>query len=164
MPQVIEDAEAPVSAQWTLALGPLLAVAVYALPLGLAPAAHTLLAILVLSVVFWVTEAIPAPITALLAPTLAVFFGVTNVKNAFAPFGDPVIFLLIGSFLVAEATQASGLDRRLAVFILSQRWTRRSTGRLLFAMGLVTCVVSLWMSNSATTAMMLPIGAGVLRA
>jgi solute carrier family 13 (sodium-dependent dicarboxylate transporter), member 2/3/5 len=164
MPPVLEDAEAPSAPPWTLALAPLLALAVYAMPLGLAPAAQTLLAILVLSIIFWVTEAIPAPITALLAPTLAVFFGVTNVKNAFAPFGDPVIFLLIGSFLVAEATQASGLDRRVAVFILSQRWTRRSTGRLLFAMGLVTCVVSLWMSNSATTAMMLPIGAGVLRA
>jgi sodium-dependent dicarboxylate transporter 2/3/5 len=149
---------------WRIALGPALAVGAYLLPFGLAPNAHLLLAIVVLAVCFWVTEAIPAPVTALLGPTLAVLFGLGGVKNIFAPFADPVVFLFIGSFMVAEAMQLQGLDRRLALAILSQRWANRSAGGLLFSMGLVTCVISLWVSNTATTAMMLPIGLGVLRA
>ena len=141
-----------------------MALFVYLLPIGLPPDAHRLLAIVVLAVCFWITEAIPAPVTALIAPALAVLFGIGGVKNVFAPFSDPVIFLFIGSFMVAEAMRVHGLDRRLALAILSQPWANRSAASLLFAMGFVTCVISLWVSNTATTAMMLPIGLGVLRA
>jgi sodium-dependent dicarboxylate transporter 2/3/5 len=145
-------------------LAPALALGIYLTPLGLPSDAHRLLAIVVLAVALWVTEAVPAPVTALVAPALAVLFGIGGVKNVFAPFSDPVIFLFIGSFMVAEAMRAHGLDRRVALAILSQPWANRSAGSLLLTIGFVTCVISLWVSNTATTAMMLPIGLGVLRA
>jgi sodium-dependent dicarboxylate transporter 2/3/5 len=160
----VDEAPAPPRSSWRLALGPLLAVVVYLAPLDLPSAAHRLLAILVLALCYWVTEAIPAPVTALLAPILCVLWGLGSIKAVLAPFGDPVIFLFIGSFMVAMAMQLHGLDHRLALALLAQRWAHRSPAGLLFAMGLITCVLSLWISNTATTAMMLPIGLGVLAA
>lgn len=159
-----EEPESRTLSLWRLFLGPALAIAVYTLPLNLSANAHLLLAVLIFAVCYWVTEAIPAPITALLAPTLCVFLGLGKIKELFAPFADPIVFLFIGSFMVAQAMQLHGLDRRLALAILSQRWANRSTSGLLFAMGLITCLISLWVSNTATTAMMLPIGLGVLGA
>jgi sodium-dependent dicarboxylate transporter 2/3/5 len=72
------------------------------------------------------------------------------------------VFLFIGSFMVAQAIGLHGLDRRLAFAVLSQRWANRSAPGLLFAVGLITAAISLWVSNTATTAMMLPIGIGIL--
>jgi solute carrier family 13 (sodium-dependent dicarboxylate transporter), member 2/3/5 len=159
-----EPTETPPLRLWRIFLAPAVALAVYLLPLGLPADAHRLLAIVVLAVCFWITEAIPAPVTALLAPALAVLVGIGSVKTVFAPFSDPVIFLFIGSFMVAEAMRVHGLDRRVALAILSQPWASRSAGNLLLTIGFVTCVISLWVSNTATTAMMLPIGLGLLRA
>ena len=164
MNEALEGFEPRPLSPWRLALGPALSIAVYVLPFSLPGDAHLLLAILVLAVCYWVTEAIPAPVTALLAPALCVFLGLGKVKDVLAPFADPVVFLFIGSFMVAQAMQHHGLDRRLALAILSQPWASRSTSGLLFAMGLITCIISLWVSNTATTAMMLPIGLGVLGA
>lgn len=111
---------------------------------------------------WWVTEAVPIPVTALLGPALLVLLGIVPVREALAPFGDPVIFLFLGSFLLAEAMMVHGLDRRLALLLLSSRAVGASPGRLLGAFCLLAGTLSMWLSNSATTAMLYPIALGVL--
>jgi hypothetical protein len=81
-----------------------------------------------------------------------------------APFGDPIVFLFIGSFMLARAMMLHRLDHRFALAILSLRWVRGHPARLLGALGLVTAAISMWVSNTATTAMMLPIALGLLHA
>jgi len=146
-----------------LFLGPGAFLAVLVSPTGLEPSAHRLAAIFALVVVYWITEAIPLPATALLGPALAVVVGVAGAREAFASFGHPIIFLFLGSFLIARAMMKHGLDRRIALFVLSRPWVGEHPGRILLAFGAIAAFLSMWMSNTATTAMMLPIGLGVLR-
>ncbi|MEW6744014.1 MAG: SLC13 family permease [Planctomycetota bacterium] len=143
--------------------GPLVFAVVLLLPLGLAPPAHRLAAIFALVIVLWISEAIPLAATALLGPTLAVLLGLAPADQAFAPLGDKIIFLFMGSFIIARAMALHGIDRRIALFVLSRRWVGENPARILLAFGLVAAGLSMWMSNTATTAMMLPIGVGVLR-
>ena len=104
-------------------------------------------------VVLWITEALPMPVTALLGAGACVVLRVAPAKEVFAPFADPLMFLFIGSFILARAIFLHRLDRRLAFAVLSLRgWARPS--RILFAFGAVTAVISAWISNTATTAMM----------
>ncbi|MGE0454148.1 MAG: DASS family sodium-coupled anion symporter [Vicinamibacteria bacterium] len=145
-------------------LGPLVGLGLLLAPTGLEAPAHRLLAVTGLVMTWWVSEAIPLAVTALLAPTLAVLLGVAPARSAFAAFGDPVIFLFLGSFLIAEALSVHGLDRRIALAILSRESVARSPLRMRLAVGFVTAALSMWISNTATTAMMLPIVLGLLRA
>jgi solute carrier family 13 (sodium-dependent dicarboxylate transporter), member 2/3/5 len=144
-----------------LFLGPALLVAMLAAPLALPAPAHRLAAILAMMVVLWVTEALPLAITAMLGPVLAVVFQVAPVRVAFASFADPVIFVFIGSFMLAEAMFVHGVDRRIAYTALSWKFVGTSAGRILIVYGAVTTVLSMWMSNTATTAMMFPIGLSI---
>lgn len=144
-------------------LGPLLALLLLVLPLPLEPAAHRMAALGALVVVFWVSEALPLAVTALLGPSLAALLGIASPREVFAPFGDPVILLFLGSFLMAEALRAHGLDRRLALAILALPGVTGSPWRVLGAVSLVTAGVSMWISNTATAAMMLPIALGLAR-
>src|SRR5262245_12374694 len=128
----------------------------------LPPAAHRLAAILGLMITFWMTEALPLPVTALIGPTLAFLLGVAPLRAAFAPFADPIIFLFIGSFMLAEAMFVHGLDRRLAFSALGSKWVGESALRLVVVYAAVTCVLSMWMSNTATTAMLFPLGLAIL--
>jgi sodium-dependent dicarboxylate transporter 2/3/5 len=145
-----------------LFLGPALFLLTLAAPSSLDPEAHRLAAVFALVVVFWVTEAIPLAATALLGPALAVPLGVAGAREAFVSFGHPIIFLFMGSFLIARAMRIHGLDRRIALFVLSRAWVGEHPGRILLAFGAIGAFLSMWMSNTATTAMMLPIGLGVL--
>jgi len=147
-----------------LFLGPAALVLVLVIPSDLPPEAHRLAAVLALVIVFWVTEAIPLGVTALLGAALAVVLGVADARAAFASFGHPIIFLFVGSFLIAAAMARHGLDRRIALFVLSRRWVGERRSRILLAFGAIAAFLSMWMSNTATTAMMLPIGLGVLSA
>jgi sodium-dependent dicarboxylate transporter 2/3/5 len=144
-------------------LAPLLFAVLWFLPLrGLSPAAHHLLAIMALVVTLWITEALPLPVTALLGPALAVLCGVGTAKEVFRSFGDPIVFLFLGSFLLAEAIITHGLNRRIAFSILSLRALASSPGRLLLGFALITGFISMWVSNTATTAMMFPIAQAIL--
>jgi sodium-dependent dicarboxylate transporter 2/3/5 len=157
--------EATSMAGLRLAAGPAAFVVLVALPMpSLSPEAHRLAAVFAWVVVYWVTQALPLAITALLSSVLAITLGVAPARDVLAPYADPVIFLFVGSFILAEAMKTTGLDRRFAVALLSRRWATRSPGHLLAAVGIITCTVSLWISNTATTAMMLPLGLGLLRA
>ena len=146
-----------------LFLGPAVFLALLLMPMpGLTPAAHRLAAVLSLMVVLWITEALPLAVTALLGPVLAVLLSVAPARAVFAPFADPIIFLFIGSFILAEAMFVHGLDRRIAFTALSFKPVGRSPGRILIAYGLVTAAISAWISNTATTAMMFPLGLAVV--
>ncbi len=142
--------------------GPLVCLALLFAPLPLPAPAHRVAAILGMMVVFWVTEALPLAVTALLGPVLAVILQVAPVRTAFAAFADPIIFVFIGSFILAEAMFVHGVDRRIAYTALSWRFVGASAARILIMFGAVTTILSMWMSNTATTAMMFPIGLSIV--
>ena len=148
-----------------LILGPVLLVSVLLLPLpGLSVEAHRLAAVMALVVTFWVTEAIPLAATALLGPALCVALRVGRDREVFAPFASPITFLFIGTFMIAAAMQKYGLDRRIALWLLSKPALACTPWRLFGTLGALTAALSMWMSNVATTAMMLPIALGALGA
>jgi len=146
-----------------LIIGPLLAIVMLLLPMpGLPDAAHRLSAVLILMIIFWMTEAIPLAATALLGPTLVVLLGIAPARAAYGPFADPIIFLFIGSFILAEAMFVHRLDRRMAFSALASPWIGSSAWRLVLVYAGVSAGLSMWMSNTATTAMFFPLGMAVL--
>jgi solute carrier family 13 (sodium-dependent dicarboxylate transporter), member 2/3/5 len=145
-----------------LIAGPLALLILLAAPLPIPAPAHRLAAILLMMVVLWITEALPLAVTALIGPVLAVILQVAPARAVFAPFADPIIFLFIGSFMLAEAMFAHGLDRRIAFGALSSRAVGGSPTRILLVFGAVATGISMWISNTATTAMMFPIGLSIV--
>jgi sodium-dependent dicarboxylate transporter 2/3/5 len=125
--------------------------------------AHALAAIMATVIWLWLTEPIPMTVTALLGAAGCVVLGVADAKTVFAPFADPLMFLFIGSFMLARAIFLHGLDRRLAFGVMSLGWVGARPARILFAYGAVTAFISAWISNTATTAMMLAIGLSLVR-
>jgi sodium-dependent dicarboxylate transporter 2/3/5 len=145
--------------------GPICAFLVFITPIaGLSPQAHTLLAIMTLVALWWITEPIPIPVTSLLGPTLCVVFGVVKMKEAFAAFANPMIFLFMGGFIIAKAMMVNGLDKRIAYGIISMKWVGDSPRKIFLAIGLACMFCSGWISNTATAAMMFPIALGLLEA
>jgi sodium-dependent dicarboxylate transporter 2/3/5 len=148
-----------------LFLGPLVALGLFLLPMrGLSQSAHTLAAIIGWVITWWITEPVPLPVTAVLGTVLCILFGVADAKTALAPFADPVIFLFLGSFMIARAMTVHRLDKRFAYGMMSRRWVGNSAGRILFVYGATSAFISMWISNTATTAMLFPIGLGVISA
>lgn len=144
-------------------LGPLAFVIFYFMPFSsITYQAHTLSAILLWVIIWWITEPIPIPATALLGAVLCSVFNVADLKKIFAPFADPIVFLFLGSFIIAVAMSKHGIDKRFALKILTMKYVGKSTGRILFVFGAITAFISMWISNTAATAMMLPIGIGIV--
>jgi solute carrier family 13 (sodium-dependent dicarboxylate transporter), member 2/3/5 len=147
-----------------LAVGPLLLVILLLTPFpGLSTEAHRLAAIVALVITFWITEAIPLPATALLGVVLIVVFGVAPAPDVLTAFGDQVIFLFIGSFMLARAMQIHGLDLRIAYALLAHPWVGGSTHRTIWAMGLTGWLLSMWISNTAAVAMLFPVALAIAR-
>jgi solute carrier family 13 (sodium-dependent dicarboxylate transporter), member 2/3/5 len=142
--------------------GPIVLLLLLVAPLPVTAAAHRLAAVMAMMVVFWVTEALPLAVTALVGPVLAIVLGVAPARVVFAPFADPIIFLFIGSFMLAEAMFVHRLDRRIAFGALSSRAVGGSAVRILCVYGAVGAGISMWISNTATTAMMFPIGLSIV--
>lgn len=109
----------------------------------------------------WLTEALPLAITALLVPVLACVFGLMDVKASLTGFANPLIFLFFGGFAMASALSSQGLDRWIAsrIVVLGKGDFLR-VSYLMFA---ATAAISMWVSNTATAAMMLPLAIGILR-
>lgn len=128
---------------------------------GLSLEAHRLCAIGGMTVVLWITEAIPLAVSALLAPALCVLFDVAPAKDAFAAFAHPLIFLFLGGFMLAEALSVQGFDRRAALWLLSRELLNGSPTRAMIAVAATAFGFSMWISNTATTAMMVPIAVGL---
>jgi sodium-dependent dicarboxylate transporter 2/3/5 len=112
-----------------------------------------------LMAVWWMTEAIPIPATALLPLALFPLLGVLDMPTAAAPYANELIFLFMGGFLLAAALERWGLHRRMALGIMWRVGT--SPSRLLLGFMLSTAFISMWISNTATAAMMLPIALAV---
>jgi sodium-dependent dicarboxylate transporter 2/3/5 len=128
------------------------------------PEAQTLAIIVAVVVALWFTEALPLAVTALAGAAACVLAGVASAEEVFAPFADPLIFLFIGSFLLAEAIRVHGIDRRLAYAVLSLPWVGERPARVLAAVAVVSMAISAFMSNTVTAAMMLAIVAGMVGA
>jgi sodium-dependent dicarboxylate transporter 2/3/5 len=144
-------------------LAPMVLVVLWFIPFpGLSVPARHLLAIVGMALTLWMSEAIPLAATALLAPSLCVLAGLGSAREVFKPFSDPVIFLFMGSFMMGEAMLKHGLNRRFAFTLLAMPWVGASPTRLYAAFAGITAVISMWVSNAATTAMMLPIGLSIL--
>jgi len=110
--------------------------------------------------VWWVTEAAPIAVTALLPLVLFPLLGVRPVREVAPNYGNHMIFLFLGGFVLARAVEISGLHRRIALAILASLGA--SPRRLVWGFLLATAGLSMWLSNTATTLMMLPIAAGVV--
>jgi sodium-dependent dicarboxylate transporter 2/3/5 len=111
--------------------------------------------------ILWVTGAVPLPLTALLIPILLTIFGVyPDFGDAVAGFADPVIFLLLAGFMLAEALQKHAIDRRIAFAILIRFGT--SARGLVLGVMVSTALLSMIISNTATVAMMVPIVLGIV--
>jgi sodium-dependent dicarboxylate transporter 2/3/5 len=118
------------------------------------------LAIMVTIAWLWVSEALHVSVTALLVPLLATVSGVLAFDQALLQFADPVIFLFLGGFAIAAGLQQQGLDRWMAAWVVGKAGNRLDlAARYLFW---VTAVLSMWISNTATAAMMLPLALGLL--
>lgn len=153
---------APLRARLLL-LGPLLflAVLVWPRPPGLEPAGQATLAVTAWMATWWLTVAVALPVTALLPLALFPILGIADPARTAAPYANPIIFLFLGGFWLAAAIERWGLHRRLAFAVIA----RTGTGprRLVAGFMVVTAFISMWVSNTATAAMMMPIGLAVLR-
>ena len=144
-------------------LGPLLAVLfTFGLKqIGLEDKAAIAAGITMLTVIWWVTEAIPIAAASLVPFALLPVFGIVDHKGIAAAFGSHVILLLMGSFMLAKSLEKSGVHKRLAVYMI--RMVGASSGRMLvFGFMLAAGFLSMWISNTATTVIMLPIALAIL--
>jgi solute carrier family 13 (sodium-dependent dicarboxylate transporter), member 2/3/5 len=145
-----------------LFLAPLVTIVFLALPLGLEPQQQTLAGILLGVIVLWVSEAVPIPIGGLIGVGMIVILQVVPADDALAPFGDSTIFTFIGAFILAQAMLKHGLARRFAFRILSLPGIGHSSTRVIIAFGVITALLSAFVSNTATVAMLLPTALGIL--
>ncbi|MFI6291735.1 SLC13 family permease [Nonomuraea sp. NPDC050790] len=147
-----------------LVAAPLVGVVVYLVTGGLPDPQQRLAAILAFVIVAWITEAVPIPVTAALGLALCVLTGVAPAADVFGAFASSTIFLFIGSFIIAQAMMVHGLHRRFAFRMLSLPGVARSTYSTVIVLGVTTMLLSAFVSNTATTAMLLPIALGIVTA
>ncbi len=145
-----------------LLLGPLWLLIVLFLPApsGLeAPAWYTM-GIALLMATWWICESIPIPATSLLPLALFPVMGISSMQDTAAPYAHPIIFLFMGGFIIALGMMRWGLHRRIAIWIISRAGTgpRALIGGFMIA----TAGLSMWVSNTATTLMMLPVALSVI--
>ena len=124
-------------------------------PAGLSVAGHRALALFVFSGLILALEPAPLPIVALLVPIVQIALGVDDASGAFQPFGTPVVFLILGSLFLAEALRKHGLTRRLA--LLAIVGSKGQFGPLLFGLMAITGGLSMFVLNTATAAVLIPV-------
>jgi len=129
-------------------------------PFGVPPAAAKVLAIAGLMITWWVTEALPMPVVSLLPLILFPLLGVAKLEETAAPYANPIIFLFMGGFMLGLAIEKWNLHKRIALNIV--RITGTSGDRIVLGFILATGLLSMWLSNTATTMMMFPIALSVI--
>lgn len=138
-------------------------VVLLALPLGdvFSSAAHRTLACAALMVVWWLTEAVPIAVTAMLPIVLFPLLGITDVKEVTQSYGDSIIFLFMGGFVIALALEKCNLHTRIALNIIKR--TGVNANRVVLGFMIATAFLSMWISNTATAVIMFPIAMSVLQ-
>ena len=129
-------------------------------PAGMAPSAQKMAAVALLMATWWMCESIPIPATSLLPIALFPLLGIMHTKAATAPYASHLIFLFMGGFIIALSMQRWNLHRRIAMNIVKA--VGFSPGRLIFGFMSATAVLSAFVSNTATTVMMMPIGLAII--
>jgi sodium-dependent dicarboxylate transporter 2/3/5 len=145
-----------------LFLAPIVTIVFLALPLNLQPQQQVLAGILLGVIVLWVSEAVPIPIGGLIGVALIVILQVAPADDVLANFGSSTVFTFIGAFILAQAMLKHGVARRFAFRILALPRVGQSTVGVIVAFGAVTCLLSAFVSNTATVAMLLPTAMGIL--
>lgn len=129
-------------------------------PEGLAVEGWRVFAVAVLMAILWMTESIPIPVTALLPLILFPFLGVTAFGNVAASYANSNVFLFMGGFFIAISMQKWGLHRRIALYLI---WAIGSSPRrIILGFMVATASLSMWISNTATTMLLYPIGLAVI--
>ena len=118
------------------------------------------LGVAILMATWWLTEAIPLPATGLLPLVLFPLLGISSIKDTAQAFSHPIIFLFMGGFIIGLAMQHTGLHKRIAYYIISK--FKSSPKSLVFGFMCATAFLSMWISNSATAIMMLPIALSII--
>ena len=145
-----------------LIAGPLLFLVLYNLPFALINAdADSVIAVAAWMVVWWMTEAVSISVTALIPLCLLPLLGIMDMKSVAANYGSPTVFLFFGGFVMALALEKVGLHKRIALNIV--RLTGTSPDRVILGFMLATACLSMWISNTATTVVMLPITISVIQ-
>ncbi len=157
------DADPPGRLRWTLGavLVPLAFVLLWFAPLPLEPRAHRLVAIFAAVLIAWVTEVIPVAATSLMIAPMLLLCGITDAATAFRYYADPLLYLFVGGFMLAESMRRHGLDRRFATAMVSLPFIRDEPLRMQVAMIVAAVIMSMWISNTATCAIMMPILLGM---
>jgi len=142
-----------------VALGLAAAAAILALPTpeGLPLTGHRTAAVAALMAIWWLGGVLPMAVTAMVPLVALPILGIAPIKAAAAPFAHPLIFLMLGGFLLSHAMEEVGLHRRLTALLLRPAWVRASPHRVVLALMVAGAALSGLVSNTATTLMMLPI-------
>jgi sodium-dependent dicarboxylate transporter 2/3/5 len=129
-------------------------------PFGLDVKASRIVAVAVLMICWWITEALPMPVVALIPLVLFPLLGIAQIGETAAPYANEVIFLFMGGFLIGLGIEKWNLHKRIALNIV--RVTGTSGNRIILGFIMATGFLSMWLSNTATTMMMFPIAASVI--
>lgn len=140
-----------------LAIGPILFFLFLLIPFSISSEEKNLLAIMSLVVPWWLGAVIPLPVTGIIGVCLSTLLGVANFGQALRGFGNPVVFLFMGGFLLAEAMRVHKLDLWIAHSALNSRMIQGSSKRILLMICVLAALFSSFLSNTATTAMFIPI-------
>ena len=136
-----------------------LAIIMLPSPAGLTESAWLVAAVAMLMVTWWATEAIPIPVTSLLPIALFPILGVTSIETAALPYANKNIYLFLGGFLIALSIERSGLHKRLALIMIKRLGS--DGPKLIGGFMLVSALISMWVMNTSTTLMLLPIGLAI---
>jgi sodium-dependent dicarboxylate transporter 2/3/5 len=129
-------------------------------PFGMETLASKVLAVAILMIFWWISEAIPMPVVALLPLLLFPLLKISSISETATPYSNEVIFLFMGGFLIGLGIEKWGLHKRIALNIVSLTGT--SGNKIILGFILSTGFISMWLSNTATTMMMYPIAASVI--
>ena len=148
---------------YILVVGPLLSLAIYfvCVQQGLPSPASITAAVTVLCIVWWVFEPIPIPVTSLIPLALLQLTGVLDKNQVAQSYGSSLVLLLLGGFILSKAMERSGAHRRLALAMISL-FGGKSSRQLVLGFMAASAVLSMWISNTATTLILLPVALAVL--
>ncbi len=149
--------------QWALPLGPIAAIVCMAalMGAGLSMAASVTAAVTLWCAVWWISEPISMAFTSLLPLALFPLLGILSPQQVAHAYGSPLILLLLGGFMISKAMEASGAHRRIALFMVNL-FGGHDARRLVLGFMTAAAVLSMWISNTATTLMLLPVALAVI--